>query len=104
MHNHRPAIIHSDQGSEYNSKDFVNFCSNLKIIQSMSHPGFPWENGYQESFYKGFKVELADYSRFESLGELVAEIYQRIHYYNNFRIHTALNMSPREFAGKLLLS
>ena len=27
MHNHRPEIIHSDQGSEYNSKDFVNFCS-----------------------------------------------------------------------------
>lgn len=104
MHNHRPEIIHNDQGSEYNSKDFVSFCSNLNIRQSMSHPGCPWENGYQESFYKGFKVELADYNRFETLGELVSEIYLQIHYYNHSRIHTALNMSPHEFALKSLES
>jgi transposase InsO family protein len=52
----------------------------------------------KESFYKGFKVELADYNRFESLGEFVAEIYHQIHYYNNSRIHSKLNYSPKEFA------
>lgn len=104
MHNQKPEIIHSDQGSEYNSKDFISFCSNLKIRQSMSHPGCPWENGYQESFYKGFKVELGDPDRFETLGELVSEIYLQIYYYNNSRIHTSLNMSPREFATKSLVS
>jgi len=98
MNNPKPKIIHSDQGSEYNSKDFTDFCLSMKILQSMSHPGCPWENGYQESFYKGFKVELADYNRFESLGELVAEIYYQIHYYNNSRIHSKLNCSPKEFA------
>jgi len=98
MNHSRPKIIHSDQGSEYNSKDFTDFCSDMNIIQSMSHPGCPWENGYQESFYKGFKVELADYNRFESLGEFVAEIYHQIHYYNNSRIHSKLNCSPKEFA------
>jgi transposase InsO family protein len=98
MFNSKPEIIHSDQGSEYTSKDFVSFCSNIKIIQSMSHPGCPWENGYQESFYKGFKVELADYNRFKNLGELVAEIYSQIYYYNNSRIHSALQTSPKEFA------
>ena len=103
MHHRKPVIIHSDQGSEYNSKDFVNFCSKLNILQSMSHPGCPWENGYQESFYKGFKVELADYNRFETLGELVANIYYQIHYYNHSRIHTKLKMSPNEFAKKIKL-
>jgi transposase InsO family protein len=103
LHHSKPKIIHSDQGSEYNSKDFISFCSNLKINQSMSHPGCPWENGYQESFYKGFKVELGDPNRFETLGELISEIYLQIHYYNHSRIHTSLKMSPRQFAIKLLV-
>lgn len=99
MFNPKPQIIHSDQGSEYTSKDYTNFCQKLNILQSMSHPGCPWENGYQESFYKGFKVELADYNRFETLGEFVAEIYQQIHYYNYSRIHSKLQTSPKEFAN-----
>lgn len=103
MNHSKPKIIHSDQGSEYNSKSFVNFCSSLNILQSMSHPGCPWENGYQESFYNRFKVELADYNRFETLGELVAEIYQQIHYYNHSRIHTKLRTSPKEFAKNVKL-
>jgi len=103
MNHPKPLIIHSDQGSEYNSKDFLNFCSKLNILQSMSYPGCPWENGFQESFYKGFKVELADYNRFETLGELVAEIYQQIHYYNHSRIHTKLKTSPKEFANGIKL-
>lgn len=104
MTNSKPKIIHSDQGSEYTSKDFVGFCSNMQIIQSMSHPGCPWENGYQESFYKGFKVELADYNRFKNLGELVAEIYQQMYYYNHSRIHSKLKTSPREFARQSKLA
>ena len=52
------------------------------------------------TIYSQFKVELGDPNRFETLGELVAEIYQRIHYYNHKRIHTSLGMSPEEFAQK----
>lgn len=103
LFNAKPKMIHSDQGSEYTSKDYVSFCSSLQILQSMSHPGCPWENGYQESFYKGFKVELADYNRFDTLGELVAAIYQQIHYYNHSRIHSALSTSPKEFAKRARL-
>lgn len=90
-------IIHSDQGSEYTSKDYVNLCANLKIRQSMSNPGCPWENGYQESFYSGFKIDLGDPNRFETLGELVYEIYKTIYIYNNERIHSKLRMSPVQF-------
>ena len=100
VHHAKPTIIHSDQGSEYTSKDFTSFCQDLKIIQSMSHPGCPWENGYQESFYKGFKVELGDPTRFETLGELVAMIYHQIYYYNTKRLHTSINATPREYARR----
>lgn len=91
-------IIHSDQGSEYKSKDYVSLVSSLGINQSMSRKASPWENGYQESFYNQFKIDLGDPNRFETLGELAAAIYQQIHYYNTNRIHSAFNMSSREYA------
>lgn len=100
LHRAPPRIIHSDQGSEYCSKDYTVLIQKLKIKQSMSAPGCPWENGYQESFYRGFKLDLGDPNRFETLGELVAAVYQTINYYNHKRIHSALNASPRQFAEK----
>lgn len=98
LHRPPPRIIHSDQGSEYASLNYTNLVQSLKIHQSMSAPGCPWENGYQESFYKGFKLDLGDPNRFATLGELVASIYQTINYYNHQRIHSALKRPPAVFA------
>lgn len=94
-----PRIVHSDQGSEYTSRDYTALIQKLGILQSMSNPGCPWENGYQESFYKGFKLELGDPNRFATLGELVAAVYQTINYYNRDRIHSTHKMSPVQFAA-----
>lgn len=93
-----PAIIHSDQGSEYKSKLFRSILKDFKIMQSMSKRGSPWQNAFQESFYGNFKVDIGDVNRFSPLGELTAEIYKSIYYYNNERIHTAFKMAPAEFA------
>jgi transposase InsO family protein len=98
--NDLPLFIHSDQGSEYKSKLFRSILSDFKINQSMSKKGSPWQNGYQESFFGNWKVDIGDMNRFETLGELTAEIYRSIYYYNNLRIHTAFKMSPREFSNK----
>jgi putative transposase len=100
LHRAPPRIIHSDQGSEYTSINYTGLVQSLKIQQSMSAPGCPWENGYQESFYKGFKLDLGDPNRFNTLGELVAAIYQTIGYYNQRRIHSALKLPPAVFAQK----
>ena len=40
----------------------------------MSNPGCPWENGYQESIYKGFKFDIGVPNRFDTRGEHVAAI------------------------------
>lgn len=104
MDHPRPDILHSDQGSEYTAKVFQDFCLSAGIHISMSAKGSPWQNGYQESFYDKFKIDLGDPDRFPDLGELVYEIYHTIHVYNTARIHTALKMSPREFAKKIALS
>lgn len=96
-----PMIIHSDQGSEYKSKLFRVILKDFNIHQSMSKKGSPWQNGYQESFFGNWKVDIGDVNRFKSLGELTAEIYKSIYYYNNQRIHTSLKMSPKQFREKI---
>lgn len=103
MQNPTPLIIHSDQGSEYRSKLFRVILKDFNIHQSMSKKGSPWQNGFQESFYGNWKVDIGDVNRFKSLGELTAEIYKSIYYYNNERIHTSLKMSPKQFSEKFAL-
>jgi putative transposase len=102
LNNPRPMIFHSDNGSEYNSDVFIQALQTVGVLISRSAPGCPWENGYQESFYSQFKVDLGDPSRFKTLGELVLAIYQTVWTYNNTRIHSALKMSPVQFARKAL--
>ena len=109
LEKHNPAsILHSDQGSEYKSRLYVNLVQGAGIAISMSHKSSPWENGYQESFYSQLKVDMADTNRYQTLGELTAALYRHIHYYNYERIHTALKMPPKAFAARrrseLLLS
>lgn len=101
--NETAEIIHSDRGSEYASGDYRIICDNLGIKRSMSEPGCPWENGYQESSYNQFKIDLGDPNRFETLGELVFEIYRTIYRYNNLRIHSKLKMPPIEFGRQYII-
>ena len=95
--NLRPEILHSDQGSEYDSKAYENICRQIGTKISMSRKSSPWENAFQESFYSHFKVYLADVERFQEYGQLVEEVYKSINYYNTERIHTALNTNPKIF-------
>lgn len=97
IHYKTPEIVHSDQGSEYDSEEFIVFVKIIGAKISMSAKGSPWENGHQESFFGHFKLEAGDLNRFNSLGELIEYIYQQVYYYNNKRIHSVLKMTPLEF-------
>lgn len=97
-----PRIIHSDQGSEYDSRDFIDLMESLKIDISMSHKGSPWENGYQESFFGHLKGEGGDLNRFDTDGELVEELCRMIYYYNHHRIHSKLKMIPYQYRQNYL--
>ena len=92
-----PVYLHSDQGSEYTSDDYKIYVMAKQVILSFADKASPWQNGFQESFYGKFKVDLGEVSRFETLGELIEAIHQTIHYYNHKRKHTTLKMSPVEF-------
>lgn len=89
--------FHSDQGSEYDAEATTVFVIALGMIISMSDKASPWQNGFQESFYSQFKVDLGDPGRFESLGELIEAIHLTINYYNTKRRHTSLNTTPENY-------
>ena len=99
--NPAPAISHSDQGSEYRDREYLNLLKSLNIRPSMSQKSSPWQNGYQESFYSGFKLELGHPEIYPTLGELYEAIARQIYYYNNQRIHSALKCPPAVFAQRL---
>ena len=92
-----PIYLHSDQGSEYDSGRYEKYAKSNGILISMSAKSSPWENGFQESFYSQFKVDLGYVNRFEAVEELIEEIYRTIYYYNNQRIHTSIKMAPVSF-------
>lgn len=99
-----PVYLHSDQGSEYTSTEYKTYVKDKGILFSFADKGSPWQNGFQESYYQGFKRNLGDVNRFETLGELIEAIYQTIYYYNNERIHTALKTNPVAFKTAFLKS
>lgn len=96
-----PEIAHSDQGSEYRSQTYLNLLKSSQIKPSMSEKASPWQNGYQESFYSGFKLELGHPECYPTLGELIEAIGRQIHYYNHQRIHTALRCPPAVFTKRI---
>src|SRR3989344_256550 len=93
----KPVYFHSDQGSEYESDEYLKLLENQGIIISMSRKSSPWENGYQESFYSGFKLDLGSTNHYQDLGELVEVVAKTLYYYNNLRIHTRLKTAPVKF-------
>ena len=91
-------IFHSDQGTEFMAQQTVAYLSASNINISVSDKGSPWQNGYMESFFDKFKVEVGDLNRFEDPGEFFEAVYQQIYYYNNRRMHSSIhNTCPVKF-------
>jgi transposase InsO family protein len=100
---HIPIYFHTDQGTEFMARKCTEYLESLHIQVSASDKASPWQNGFQESFFGKFKQEFGDINRFETIGELIAEVYAHIYYYNYERIHTALKMPPAAYAKQLSL-
>ena len=99
--NPKPSLLHSDRGSEYLSERHAVTCERLSIRLSASKPGSPWQNGYMERCVKSIKEELGTLHSYNDITELYIAVAHAIDYYNNERIHTALKMSPSNYARTL---
>ena len=100
---HVPAILHSDQGSEYLSYKHQELCQRLEITLSCSTKSSPWQNGFMERFFGTIKDELPPLNQLKSTEHLLEAIALTIHYYNHKRRHSALgNISPAAYAASLM--
>jgi putative transposase len=50
-------LIHSDQGCQFTSYEWENFCEFHKLDPSMSRKGNCWDNAVVESFFSSLKKE-----------------------------------------------
>ena len=98
LERHKPEkglILHSDQGSQYTSKEFSEYCKKNHIQQSMSGAGCPYDNAPMERFYNTFKNEFFNIYSFNSEEELDSRTYEFIYVkYNHKRPHTFNNGLP----------
>lgn len=91
-------VLHSDQGWQYQMKQYQYLLKEKGIIQSMSRKGNCLDNAIIENFFGILKSELYYLKKYHSIEQLKQEIKEYINYYNNDRIKSNLNkMSPIKY-------
>lgn len=96
--NNTNLTLHSDQGWQYQMKQYQYLLKEKGIVQSMSRKGNCLDNAIIENFFGILKSELFYLKKYKSIEQLKKEINQYINYYNNDRIKSNLNkMSPIKY-------
>ncbi|MBO9660924.1 MAG: IS3 family transposase [Chitinophagaceae bacterium] len=91
-------ILHSDQGWQYQMREYQNKLRKRRIRQSMSRKGNCLDNASMESFFAILKSEMFYLRKFASIEVLKTHIDDYIYYYNNERIKQKLNgLSPVQY-------
>lgn len=85
-----PQIINSDQGSQFTSKDWIDFLTQRNIQISMDSVGRWADNIYIERFWRTIKQEEIYINPSNNLEELRIQIDRFIKFYNYQRPHQAL--------------
>ena len=81
-------ILHSDQGCPFTSFEFVSYCKEKRVIQSMSKAGCPYGNAPMERFYNTLKNELIYPNHFYTESTLEEALSRYVFvWYNHIRPH-----------------
>lgn len=93
--NPKNVILHSDRGSQFTSKEFIEFCKEHHVLQSMSRPGCPYDNAPMERYFNTLKAELINLKTFRTEEQLYKEVAAYAYgWYNHQRPHSANNGLP----------
>lgn len=89
---HKPKkglIIHTDQGSQFTSKGFIDFCASKFMQQSMSRAGCPYDNAPIERYFNTLKHELIKLFSYRTEKQLDFAVQNFAYgWYNRIRPHT----------------
>ena len=87
-------ILHSDQGWQYQHKQYQRMLREKGIRQSMSRKGNCLDNAVIENFFGLLKSELLYLQEFQSMQHFKQELMEYLDYYNNCRIMAKLKGLP----------
>ena len=96
-------LVHTDQGSQYASDDYLALLTKHQITASMSGRGNCYDNAVMERFFLNLKMERVWQTHYANHQEAVKDISQYIvAFYNGCRLHSSLGyLSPNQFEAKL---
>ena len=87
-------ILHSDQGWQYQHKQYQRMLQKKGVQQSMSRKGNCLDNAVIENFFGLLKSELLYLQEFQSMQHFKQELVAYLDYYNNRRIKAKLKGLP----------
>lgn len=92
-------MVHSDQGSQYGSDDWLRFCKANNLEPSMSRRGNCWDNAVAESFFSSLKKERIKRRIYKTRDLARSDVFDYIEmFYNRTRRHSHLGgVSPEAF-------
>lgn len=94
-----PVIVHSDQGAQYGSDDWMRFCKEHGLDPSMSRKGNCYDNAAAESFFSSLKKERIRRRIYSTREDAKSDVFDYIElFYNSRRRHSYLGyVSPQEY-------
>jgi len=96
-----PEKIRVDNGPEFISHHFKNWCDTKSIEVQYIQPGRPMQNGFIERFNRFFREDVLDPYWFEDLEQLRMITEKWKYDYNYFHPHKSLNgKTPCQFAPR----
>lgn len=91
----KPIKIRVDNGPEFTSVEFSNWCEQEQIKIQYIQPGRPMQNAFVERFNRTFRQDVLDAHLFEDISQVRILAEEWIEDYNRHRPHEALNgLSP----------
>jgi len=100
----KPLQIRVDNGPEFTSNTFINFCLQHKIEIKYTQPGKPMQNGFIERFNRSYRTEILDAYLFKSIDEIESITQEWIIHYNQIRPHDSLKgLTPHEYKNRLVI-
>lgn len=103
--NNTGLILHSDQGWQYQHKQYQRMLKDKGIRQSMSRKGNCLDNAVIENFFGLLKSELLYLQKFDSVAQFRSELEEYLDYYNNRRIKLKLNgLTPAQHRSQAVVA
>ena len=87
-------ILHSDQGWQYQHRQYQRMLREKGVRQSMSRKGNCLDNAVIENFFGSLKSKLLYLQKFRSMEHFKQELVEYLDYYNNRRIMAKLKGLP----------